>query len=62
MALTMTNGRPWQGPTVLFTLPVWLGVISPAMAASVHCTTREDPQFKRPGTTCSKGSRAVTGL
>jgi hypothetical protein len=30
------------------------------MAGTVHCTTREDPQFKRLVTTCNDGSRAVT--
>jgi hypothetical protein len=60
MALTMTSSRPWRDLSVLLTLLLWLGVISPAMAGTVHCTTREDPQFKRLVTTCTDGSRAVT--
>jgi hypothetical protein len=36
MALTKTNNRPWRGLVIMLTLPLWLGVISPAMAATVH--------------------------
>jgi hypothetical protein len=60
MALTMTHHRPWRGLTVLLTLHFWLGVITATMAATVHCATHEDPQFKRLVTTCSDGSRAAT--
>ena len=60
MSLKMASGRPWRGLIALLTLPLWLGVISPAGADSVHRTTREDPQFKRLVTTCTDGSRAVT--
>jgi hypothetical protein len=45
---------------VLLTLPFWLAAMSPAMAGTVHCTTRQDPQFKRLVTTRSDGNRAVT--
>jgi hypothetical protein len=41
-------------------VPLWLGVMRPAMASTVHCTTREDHAFKRLITTCSDSSRAVT--
>jgi hypothetical protein len=60
MALTMTSGRPWRGLIVLFILSLWFGVMSPTMAGTVGCTTREDPQFKRLVTTCNDASRAVT--
>ena len=45
---------------VLLTLPLWLAVMRPAMAGTVHCTTRQDPQSKRLVTTCRDGNRAVT--
>ena len=46
MALTMTSGQPWCGLSILQTLPLWLGVTSPAMAGAVHGTTRENQLFK----------------
>jgi hypothetical protein len=60
MALTRTNGRPWLGLSILFTLPLWLGVMNPIMAGTVHCKTREDPKFTRLGMTYSDSSRTMT--
>jgi hypothetical protein len=37
-----------------------LALISPARSSTTHCTTREDPAFKRWVTECTDGSRAVT--
>jgi hypothetical protein len=44
--LKMTHRQPWRGLTILLTLPplAW-SHLSPAMADTVHCMTREDPQF-----------------
>ena len=60
MFLKTTSGRPCHGLAVLLSLALWLGVMNPAMASTVYCTTREDQAFKRLVTTCSDGSRAVT--
>jgi hypothetical protein len=37
-----------------------LALASAGAASTTHCTTREDPAFKRWVTECSDGSRAVT--
>jgi hypothetical protein len=37
-----------------------LALVSPALGSTTHCTTREDPAFKRWVTECSDGSRSVT--
>jgi hypothetical protein len=60
MALTMTGSRPWRGLIVLLTLPLWLGVMSPALAGTVHCTTYEEKTLERWHTICDDGTRAVS--
>jgi hypothetical protein len=37
-----------------------LALVSPALGCTTHCTTREDPAFKRWMTECSDGSRSVS--
>jgi hypothetical protein len=37
-----------------------LALVTPALADTTHCTTREDAQAQRLITTCTDGSRAVS--
>jgi hypothetical protein len=37
-----------------------LGLATVSAADTVHCTTREEPAFKRWVTTCSDGARSIT--
>jgi hypothetical protein len=43
------------GLTVLF-----LSLATASLAETVHCTTREEPAFKRWVTTCTDGARSIT--
>jgi hypothetical protein len=43
------------GITLLF-----LGLATASAAETVHCTTREEPAFKRWVTTCTDGARSMT--
>ena len=60
MSLKMTSGRPWRGPIILLILPLWLGVMSPALASTVHCTTYEEKLLQRRHTLCDDGTHAVS--
>jgi hypothetical protein len=39
---------------------VWLSLAATSAAETVHCTTREEPAFKRWVTTCTDGARSIT--
>jgi hypothetical protein len=60
MSLTVTSGRPWRGLIILLILPLWLGVMSPAMAGTGRCTTYEEKTMNRLHTFCDDGTRAVS--
>ncbi len=42
------------------TIVLFLSLATTSAAATVHCTTREDPALKRWVTTCTDGARSIT--
>lgn len=57
------NGLTWRALILMecLALAADIGIPISALAGDpVHCTTREDRQFRRWVTTCTDGSRAVS--